>query len=210
MPTPFVPLAGHNTVNEMIDAINNVYQHYALLGTAAYSDTQTTPDDIVADRLLKVGSFGLGGDALVSTGSANDFKVGSFTKFSGTETQCVSANLPAISGSVGTEARTYVVLTFGSAGAVVQFATEALGTSMSPESIAPQFKRVKIASTWTSWQPVGAGSGSAKLGIFYEGKQVLDEDYTVPSNMNAMSIGPLTVSPGAEVTVPPGSVWTVV
>lgn len=33
---PFVPLDGHNTVNDMIDRINEVYQYYAdHLGTGA-------------------------------------------------------------------------------------------------------------------------------------------------------------------------------
>ena len=112
MATPFVPLNGHNTVNDLIDAVNNVYQYYALLGTAAYSDSQESVDDIVADRLLKVGAFGLGGSALESTDLADNYILGSFTKFSGTEAECTTKNLPNIADTPSTANRTYVVLTF--------------------------------------------------------------------------------------------------
>lgn len=209
MPTPFIPLAGHNTTNDMIDYINNVYQYYAALGTAAYDDSQMSADDVVANRLLKVGAFGLGGEALISSSSADDFVIGSFTQFSGTEAECVAANLPAIENALPTAARTYVVLTFGVSTAIVQFATETVGDGLSPDEIIPQFKRVKTSSGWTSWKPVGSGAG-AKRGVFYEGKQELTTDYTVPANTNAMSIGPLTIASGVTVTVPPGSVWTIV
>lgn len=210
MATPFVPLNGHNTVNDLIDAVNNVYQYYALLGTAAYSDSQESVDDIVADRLLKVGAFGLGGSALESTDLADNYILGSFTKFSGTEAECTTKNLPNIADTPSTANRTYVVLTFGSAGAIVQFATETLGDGLAPSELGQQFKRVKGPSGWTQWSSVGSGAGGAKLGVFYEGKQVLTESYTLPDETNAMSAGPLTISPGVTVTVPPGANWTIV
>jgi len=35
-------------------------------------------------------------------------------------------------------------------------------------------------------------------------------NYTVPTNYNALSAGPITIDSGITVTVPSGSVWTVV
>jgi hypothetical protein len=35
-------------------------------------------------------------------------------------------------------------------------------------------------------------------------------DYTISSNKNAMSAGPITINDGITVTVPDGSAWTVV
>lgn len=38
----------------------------------------------------------------------------------------------------------------------------------------------------------------------------ISANYTVPTNYNALSAGPVTVNSGVSVTVNSGSVWTVV
>lgn len=45
---------------------------------------------------------------------------------------------------------------------------------------------------------------------FYLNPTSIDYDYTVGSNTNAMSVGPITVSANVTVTVSDGSSWTVV
>lgn len=57
-----------------------------------------------------------------------------------------------------------------------------------------------------SGQPTGA-AGNA---VFYENDQNVTGSYTITSNKNAMTAGPITVDAGVTVTVPAGSVWTVV
>lgn len=57
-----------------------------------------------------------------------------------------------------------------------------------------------------SGQPTGA-VGNA---VFYENDQNVTGSYTITSNKNAMTAGPVTVNAGVTVTVPAGSVWTVV
>jgi len=52
------------------------------------------------------------------------------------------------------------------------------------------------------------GGGSDK--IFYENSQAVTADYTITSNKNAMSAGPITINNGVSVTVPSGSTYTIV
>lgn len=54
--------------------------------------------------------------------------------------------------------------------------------------------------------PVGGGTNV----VFYENDITVTDDYTITTNKNAMSAGPITVDTGVTVTIPSGSVWTVV
>lgn len=47
-------------------------------------------------------------------------------------------------------------------------------------------------------------------GTFFVNPTTVSANYTVPANYNAMTAGPITVNSGVTVTVPSGSVWTVV
>lgn len=38
----------------------------------------------------------------------------------------------------------------------------------------------------------------------------ITENYTLPTNMNGLSAGPITVNPGVTVTVPPSQAWVIV
>jgi hypothetical protein len=52
------------------------------------------------------------------------------------------------------------------------------------------------------------GGGSDK--IFFENDITVNNDYTVTTNKNAMSAGPITIASGKTVTIPSGSTWTIV
>ena len=52
------------------------------------------------------------------------------------------------------------------------------------------------------------GGGSDQ--VFYENSTTVTTSYSITSNKNAMSAGPISVNSGAVVTVPSGSVWTIV
>jgi hypothetical protein len=59
------------------------------------------------------------------------------------------------------------------------------------------------------------GSGDITAGgsindIFYENGQTVTTNYTIGTNRNAMSAGPITVNNGITVTVPNNSTWTIV
>lgn len=61
--------------------------------------------------------------------------------------------------------------------------------------------------------PVAGGGGATGGGtdeVFYENDQTVTTNYTITTNKNAVTAGPVTVDSGVTVTVPSGSVWVVV
>ena len=53
-------------------------------------------------------------------------------------------------------------------------------------------------------------SGASGNAVFYENDTNVSASYSITSGKNAMSAGPITINNGVTVTVPSGSVWTVV
>ena len=63
----------------------------------------------------------------------------------------------------------------------------------------------------TLWSSVGGGAtGGGSDQVFYENNQAITTNYTITSGKNAMTAGPVSINSGISVTVPTGSVWTVV
>lgn len=65
----------------------------------------------------------------------------------------------------------------------------------------------------TAWGAIGGGGGAAGTAgnaVFYENDQQVTNSYTITTNKNALSAGPITINAGVTVTVPTGSVWTIV
>ena len=62
----------------------------------------------------------------------------------------------------------------------------------------------------SAWGAVGGGAtGAGGDAVFYENGQTVTTSYTLTTNSNAMSTGPITVNSGVTVTVPSGSRWVV-
>ena len=62
-----------------------------------------------------------------------------------------------------------------------------------------------------AWGTIGGGAkGGGSDDIFYENGQTVTTNYTITTNKNAMTAGPVTIDSGATVTVPSGSTWVVV
>lgn len=61
----------------------------------------------------------------------------------------------------------------------------------------------------TAWGAIGGGSNITTYGL-WENANTISANYTIGTNNNALSAGPITVNSGVTVTVPSGSVWTVV
>jgi hypothetical protein len=68
--------------------------------------------------------------------------------------------------------------------------------------------------TGTDFLKVAGGSGGATGGgtdqIFFNNGQTVTANYTIPSNTNSGTFGPVSVNSGVTVTVPTSSSWTVV
>ena len=59
----------------------------------------------------------------------------------------------------------------------------------------------------------GGGGGASGAGgdqIFFENDLTVTASYTIPTGKNAGTFGPVTINSGVTVTVPSGSVWSVV
>ena len=60
-----------------------------------------------------------------------------------------------------------------------------------------------------SWGTAGGASGGGTDQVFYENDQTVSEDYTIGTDKNAMSAGPITIDDGVTVTIPDGSTWVI-
>jgi hypothetical protein len=67
----------------------------------------------------------------------------------------------------------------------------------------------RITTMSTALAQAGATGGGSNR-VFYENDTNVTTTYTISTNKNAMSAGPITIDNGITVTVQDGSVWTVV
>ena len=62
----------------------------------------------------------------------------------------------------------------------------------------------------SAWGALGGGAtGGGTDQVFVENGQTVTADYTITTNFNAMSTGPISVDSGITVTIPSNSVWVV-
>ena len=128
------------------------------------------------------------------------------------------ASPPAIGSSVpnvGTFTDLYVVntLTLESTGAAILN----VGTT-GERPAAPEEGMVRYNSTTnqfegysTGWGALGGGAtGGGSDEMFFENGQNVTADYTITTGKNAGTFGPIEIDTGITVTVPTGSVWTIV
>lgn len=85
--------------------------------------------------------------------------------------------------------------------------------------VAPVFGDTRANSTltqtewWngTAWVPMGGGAtGAPGNSVFFENDLNISANYTITTNKNAMSAGPITINNGVTVTIPNGSTWSIV
>jgi len=75
---------------------------------------------------------------------------------------------------------------------------------------------ITVVGTVTATSYSGDGSSltgidaGAKEGIFWENSQAVAANYTITSGKNAGTFGPITINSGVSVTVPSGSVWSII
>lgn len=56
----------------------------------------------------------------------------------------------------------------------------------------------------------GSAVGGGTDKVFYENDITITTNYTIGTNKNAMTAGPITINSGVTVTVPSGSVWSII
>ena len=62
----------------------------------------------------------------------------------------------------------------------------------------------------SAWGSLGGGAtGGGSDQVFIENGQTVTTSYTITTNFNAMSLGPITIDSGATVGVPAGSTWLI-
>jgi hypothetical protein len=66
-------------------------------------------------------------------------------------------------------------------------------------------KYLSTDGTTASWQNTGASAG----GVIWENSLVVSSNYTLTTNKNGFSVGPITVNSGVTVTVPSGQRWVI-
>ncbi len=63
----------------------------------------------------------------------------------------------------------------------------------------------------TAWSSVGGGAtGGGADTVFLENSNTVTTNYTLSTNKNAVSAGPVTINSGVTVTVPSGASWVIV
>ena len=117
------------------------------------------------------------------------------------------------STTISVDATAFVALTGGNTGA----ANIAAGTTAQRPTASTGLFRFNTTLNkfegynGSAWGSVGGGAtGSGTDDIFIENGQAVTADYTITAGKNAGTFGPVTINSGVTVTVPSGSVWTVV
>ena len=80
-------------------------------------------------------------------------------------------------------------------------------------SVAGVATYASVAGIATYASVAGAGGGATGGGsddVFYENGQTVTTNYTLTTNKNAVTAGPITIDSGVTVTVPSGASWVVV
>jgi len=134
------------------------------------------------------------------------------TTFSATYDQRVDVYLNGVllssSDYTATSGTDIVLSTGATSGDIVQIdAYVNAGVSDIASQTGNSGKYLTTNGSTTSWGEVSANSTTYGL---FEHANTISEDYTITSGNNAMSAGPVTVDTGYSVTVPSGSVWTIV
>jgi hypothetical protein len=54
-----------------------------------------------------------------------------------------------------------------------------------------------------------AAAGGGTDGVFFENDNAITTSYTITTNKNAFTAGPITINSGVVITIPSGSAWVI-
>jgi len=191
------------------------------LFTSAKADgtdsTLVQPSNWNAEHQLRMATARIIGRTTAGTGAAEEIAVGAnLSLTSGTLNLAASVSITALVASGAIQGGSLSVSGDGAftgtgglkvpAGTTAERPTAATGVLRFNSTIG-QFEGYN-GSLWASVGGGATGGGSDQ--VFYENSKTVTTDYTITTGKNAMSAGPVTINSGISVTIPSGSVWTVV
>ena len=124
----------------------------------------------------------------------------------------VATDVQAALAELDTELSGTVTKTASTGAAVIPTGT----TANRPDTpVEGHFRRNSELGQWegydgSKWSGIGGASVGGGNTFCYENDIIVTADYTVTADKNAMSAGPITIADGVTVTVPDGSVWSIV
>ncbi len=163
--------------------------------TGGVTVTNTAPDQTVA---LTAGT------GISTSGTYPNFTITNTAPSSGGTVTSVAASVPSflsISGSPITSSGTLAISYSGTALPVANG-----GTGLTAAGTAGYV----LTSNGTAWVSAAPVSSNITAQGLFENANTISANYTIGTNNNAVSAGPITVASGVTVTVPSGSVWTIV
>jgi hypothetical protein len=223
------------TVLETTRAINGVnFDGSAAITVTAAAGTltgTTLKSTVTASSLTSLGTVATGtwqgtavadtyvaNDLTISGGTVNNSVIGGSTAAAGTFT-ALSATGNVILGDASGDS-----VTFNAATATIpnNLAFSGTGTvkmpvgttAQRPTGAAGMFRynstTGKFEGYTAAWGSVGGGAtGGGSDEVFVENSDDVTVDYTITSGKNAMSVGPITLASGVDVTIPSGSRWVI-
>ena len=89
-------------------------------------------------------------------------------------------------------------------------AADVTWTLPSSDAAVSGYALVSDAAGALSWAAAGGATGGGSDKVFFENDQTITTNYTLTTNKNAMTAGPVTINPSIVVTIPSGASWVVV
>jgi hypothetical protein len=155
----------------------------------------------------------------IDAGAVNNNKIASGAAIAGTKispdfgSQTVTTTGPVVLGDQGDlrfNEATANGTNYVGFQAPSSISSNVLWTLPSTDTSIAGYALVSDAAGTLSWGRAGGASGGGSDQVFYENDQTVTTNYTISTNKNAVTAGPVTINSGVTVTVPTGSTWVIV
>lgn len=162
--------------------------------------TMVQPSNWNAEHTLTQATNKLLGRTTAATGATEEIAVGANLSFTSTTLNLASSVSVTALSITGTDSVNIA------AGTTAQRVSTTTGAFRFNTSIG-KFEGYNGAA----WGSVGGGAtGGGSDDVFMENGQTVTTNYTITTNKNALTAGPISINAGVTVTIPSGSVWTIV